>query len=100
MVLTISSLHSQPTFTTEFFILSNYSKMKYAVKLTFILMALSFSQCTTTKNTTQALKDKVSMESKTIMEVTTFNINSDVNSADFNARDAQVESDFTSTERC
>ena len=36
------------------------------------------------------------MKEKTIMEVTTFNINSNVNSMDFNKRDLQIENDFTS----
>jgi len=36
------------------------------------------------------------MEAKTIMEVTTFNINSSVNPKVFAKRDAKVESDFTS----
>ena len=36
------------------------------------------------------------MAGKTIMEVTTFNINSDVNPLAFAKRDAEVESDFTS----
>ncbi len=59
-------------------------------------MALLFSHCTVTKNTTESLKDKVSMETKTIMEVTTFKTNPNVIHADFSKRDAQVESDFTS----
>lgn len=41
-------------------------------------------------------KSKPNPEGKTIMEVTTFNIKSDVNAATFAQRDAQVESDFTS----
>lgn len=36
------------------------------------------------------------MDGKTILEVTTFNINSDVNPTAFAKRDAQVETDFTS----
>ena len=36
------------------------------------------------------------MEAKTIMEVTTFNINSNANPSAFAKRDAQVETDFTS----
>ena len=36
------------------------------------------------------------MEGKTIMEVTTFNINTDVQASVFAKRDAKVESDFTS----
>ncbi len=40
--------------------------------------------------------DQSNMEGKTIVEVTTFTINSDVNPADFKTRDFQVENDFTS----
>ncbi len=36
------------------------------------------------------------MKGKTIMEVTTFNINSNINPTDFKKRDVQVENDFTS----
>ena len=39
------------------------------------------------------------MDGKTIMEVTTFTINSDANSMAFAKRDAQVESDFTSKQQ-
>lgn len=39
------------------------------------------------------------MDGKTIMEVTTFNINADVNPMAFAKRDAQVENDFTSKQK-
>ncbi len=72
--------------------------MKYAAKLTFILMALVllWNPSTANNHDTQLLKSKIVMEGKTIMEVTTFNINSNVDPMDFKKRDLQVESDFTS----
>ena len=61
------------------------------VDLFFLLtMSLGIASCSSNKST------NLSMSEKTIMEVTTFNINSDVNSTAFARRDAQVESDFTS----
>lgn len=52
-------------------------------------MALYMVSCTNSQSSD-------TIDSKTIMEVTTFSINSNVNAADFAKRDAQVESDFTS----
>ncbi len=64
---------------------------------TLLLFALlfGFSQCTANKNV-QTQVDKTNMEAKTIMEVTTFTLNPDVNPSDFNQRDLTIESDFTS----
>ena len=62
--------------------------MKHAIKLTLVLMTLSLSHCAKTKET--------SKESKTIMEVTTFNINDDVDPITFKTRDQLIEKDFTS----
>ncbi len=64
----------------------------------YIVMALVlfFSQCLANKNSNQSLKDSIAMDNKTIMEVTTFNINSDVNAQDFRARDLQIEEEYTS----
>ena len=55
-----------------------------------LLALISFSSCAMNK------ASKSDMTVKTIMEVTTFNINSEVDPATFANRDAQVESDFTS----
>ncbi|MFK7776104.1 MAG: nuclear transport factor 2 family protein [Saprospiraceae bacterium] len=55
-----------------------------------LVMSLFMTSCATNQNS------KTIMNGKTIMEVTTFNINSNVNSMIFAKRDAEVESDFTS----
>ncbi len=55
-----------------------------------LLMSLSITSCATNQN------PKSNMEGKTIMEVTTFNINSTIDPKIFAQRDAKVESDFTS----
>lgn len=62
--------------------------MKHAIKLTLVLMTLSLSHCAKTKET--------SKESKSIMEVTTFNINDNVDPIAFKTRDQLIEKDFTS----
>ena len=70
--------------------------MKYLVLFTLPLMVLLGSHCSTNKSSDQTAKNETKMEGKHIMEVTTFNINANVNPTDFKARDLQVESDFTS----
>lgn len=55
-----------------------------------VAILLSIASCGVNKNS------KGNMDSKTIMEVTTFNINTDVDPIDFAKRDAEVQSDFTS----
>ena len=55
-----------------------------------LVMSLCITSCSTNTNS------KPDMEAKTIMEVTTFKINSDANPVAFAQRDAKVESDFTS----
>lgn len=55
-----------------------------------IAILLQLMSCTGTSNSESTMKEKV------ILEVTTFNINSDVDALDFATRDAKVESDFTS----
>lgn len=61
--------------------------MKHVNKLALVLATILLGSC--------ANKEK-SNEEKTIMEVTTFKINSDIDPIDFKERDAQVERDFTS----
>ncbi len=62
--------------------------MKHTFFLVFAALAMLLSSCTSTNKTDMAVK--------TIMEVTTFNINADVDPIAFKMRDAQIESDFTS----
>lgn len=69
--------------------------MKYTFSFTLLLLAFLFCQCSVSKNSNQILNHTSTMENKTIMEVTTFNINSGVSPSDFKTRDLQVESDFT-----
>ncbi len=57
--------------------------------LFLLLMTLCFSNCTANEKSNP-------MDGKTIMEVTTFNLNPVTNPSTFAKRDAQVESDFTS----
>lgn len=65
--------------------------MKITINLFCLFaMLICFASCSTNENA------KSDMNGKTIMEVTTFNINSDVNPMSFAKRDAQVETDFTS----
>ncbi len=68
------------------------------MKQTFLLLFLAFaiSSCSNTKKIIDSTKSSKTMENKTVMEVTTFNIQSNVNPADFKKRDLQIESDFTS----
>ena len=54
------------------------------------MVSLLISSCSADKST------KSIMENRTIIEVTTFSINSDVDPLVFSKRDAQVEADFTS----
>lgn len=58
-------------------------------------MALILSSCQTSDKNTGSTKNSMSMSAKTIMEVTSFNINANVNPTDFKKRDLQVENDFT-----
>ncbi len=58
--------------------------------LVLLTMCLCMLSCSSNKIS------KPAMDGKTILEITTFNINSDVNPMDFATRDAQVEKDFTS----
>ena len=65
------------------------------------MMILCIISCSTSKMNDQSLEGKTnknhisSMDNKTIIEVTTFNINATVNPSTFAKRDAQVEKDFT-----
>ena len=78
--------------------------MRNLYPVLFLACALFLNYCTANKATTNNIEnDKKSNTvkpsfgmGKTIMEVTTFNINPNVSKMDFNKRDAQVESDFTS----
>ena len=64
--------------------------MRITVNSFFIMaISLSIASCGIKENS------KSNMDFKTIMEVTTFNINADVNPLVFAKRDLQVESDFT-----
>ena len=64
-----------------------------------LLMSLGISSCETeTTNSPETNKTENQMETTTIMEVTTFGINKDVDAVAFSNRDAQVESDFTSAQ--
>ncbi len=70
--------------------------MKHISILTCIAVALILNSCSTKKSTDQTNNNQTDMNSKTIMEVTTFNIQSNVNPDDFANRDKQIESDYTS----
>ena len=65
--------------------------MRNAINI-FLLLLISFlfMSCSSSKNNSSI------MDNKTIIEVTTFNINSNVSAKKFASRDAKVESDFTS----
>lgn len=65
--------------------------MAYLIK-SILLIALLFSYASCSVNKISNSK----MESKTIMEVTTFRISSNVSPAEFSKNDLQVESNFTS----
>ena len=70
--------------------------MKYTTLSLLVCAAMLLSNCSSNKDSKLSEKTKQSiMNGNTIMEVTTFNINANVNSNDFDARDAKVESDFT-----
>ena len=65
--------------------------MKIFLKaVSLLVLSLCFANCTANNKTIS------NMANKKIMEVTTFNINSDVDPMAFAKRDMQVESDFTS----
>jgi len=65
--------------------------MRTTLKSVFLLvLSLCIISCTSKKNFTS------NMEDKTIMEVTTFHINADINPMAFAKRDAKVGSDYTS----
>ena len=68
------------------------------MKYTFLLVciALMLGSCSSNKNNTELANKKSTMADLTIMEVTSFNINSSVNPMDFKTRDLQVQNDFTS----
>ncbi len=68
--------------------------MKYTFLLACTLLLLG--SCTSNKNNIDSPQDLNPMKEMTIMEVTTFNINSTVNPTDFKNRDLQVQEDFTS----
>ena len=70
--------------------------MKYSAQCMLVVLALVFSQCSTNKKKDPQSNTENAMEGKTIMEVTTFQINEGVNPDDFEKRDAQIEGDFTS----
>ncbi|SHI59687.1 nuclear transport factor 2 family protein [Aquimarina spongiae] len=70
--------------------------MKYSAQCMLVVLALVFSQCSTNKKKDSQSNTENTMEGKTIMEVTTFQVNEGVNPDDFEKRDAQIESDFTS----
>ncbi len=70
--------------------------MKNTSGFALMLLALLFSQCSANKKSIQSSKDGTQMGNKTIMEVTTFNINPNVNVQDFKLRDLQIEKDYTS----
>ncbi len=67
------------------------------MKYTFILSCIAFmlGSCTTNKNNIESSIKSKSMNDMTIMEVTSFSINSNVKSSDFKNRDVQVGNDFT-----
>ncbi len=77
-------------------IISKNLTMRYAANIMLVIIALLLSHFTINQDSNQLSKNESFMEEKTIMEVTTFNINSNVNPSDFKTRDLQVESDFTS----
>jgi len=70
--------------------------MKNTTAYMVMALVLFSGQCIANKNSNQSLKDRIAMENKTIMEVTTFNINHDVNAQEFRARDLQIEEEYTS----
>ena len=71
--------------------------MNYNTILFLVLTVFTFCSCSTNKSQSQQLENKnETLMAKTIMEVTTFKIKSDVNSSAFSSRDAEVEKDFTS----
>lgn len=70
--------------------------MKYLPQFILIIMSLFLSYCSTKNTPSQLTNNQSTMEEQTIMEVTTFRINSDANPKVFAKRDAQVENDFTS----
>jgi len=61
--------------------------------LILVLAGLLLSHCSSTNSN---LSNTTSMEGKTIMEVTTFNLKSGVDPSAFAERDMKVEEDFTS----
>lgn len=73
--------------------------MKNFTAYALLLLIFLFSQYSTNKNQNQSSKDETNMQAKTIMKVTSFNINSDVAPMAFAKRDAQVERDFTSKQK-
>ena len=70
--------------------------MKFINTLSLILIGIALSCCSTGKSASDKPTNATNMESNTILEVTTFNIKSDVDPQDFTARDRTIESDFTS----
>lgn len=70
--------------------------MRFIAHFSFVILALFLVCCSNSKEAGQIVKNDPSMNSKTIMEVTTFNIKPGIAAAEFNSRDSQIESDFTS----
>ncbi|MEM9820324.1 MAG: hypothetical protein AAF985_04610 [Bacteroidota bacterium] len=70
--------------------------MKNPTAYSLLLLALLLSQCSVNKDSNQSLKDETNMRASTIMELTTFNINPNVNPEAFKKRDLEIENDYTS----
>ncbi len=68
--------------------------MKYT--LLFVCTILMLGSCTPSKKNVEPSQNLNAMKDLKIMEVTSFNINSNVNPMEFNKRDLQIQNDFTS----
>lgn len=70
--------------------------MKHYTTLLLVLTALLLFASLAKTSSHQLTAQTSTMKGNTIMEVTTFSINTNVGAMDFASRDAQVENDFTS----
>lgn len=70
--------------------------MKFITALVFMLATITSNEYSVERSSIQKPTNEISMEGKTIMEVTTFKIQDHVNPTEFEARDLQIEGDFTS----
>ncbi len=70
--------------------------MKYLTSFILLLVALLFSNCTTSTSINQPSNDENTMAAQTIMEVTTFKTGANVDMDAFSQADKKVEDAFTS----